>query len=219
MKIQISLLISTLMLVILYVFKVLSNKKMFYDDLTIDQVKENVPVVYAFAIPISLMFCIFTSYRDFIIKYVNADVFDILLVIGGYVITIFLLTKQVGANGYAENISDMSGSVFFISVIISSVTYLVLCFLSGLLLFVKYQFIDEGNNNEALELLIKITVTIVEIILWTLVTDLIIEKIFIFNVSGKIVYLATLLLISEMIIPSINTFISQKIYGKFKKQD
>ena len=219
MTIKASLIITGIILIVLYVFKILTDSKFLYDDLKDCERTRRMIVVYALAIPLSFVFAVVASYRNCIIKYLHSDVFDFLLIAGAIVITVFLLVKQVDENGYAESLDDMSGSIFFVSSVIPPIPCLVLYLMGWGVLFFKYWVIDGGDNNDILGLLIKITVNGFEVVLWTLVTSLIIEEIFIFNFWEKLIYFAALLLISETVLPIANTHINQRLYCRFKKTD
>lgn len=219
MTIQTSLIITGITLIVLYGFKILTDSKSLYDDLSDNEKARRMFVAYALAIPLSFGFSVVASYRNCIIKYLNSEIFDFLLITGAFAMTVFLLLKQVGENGYAESLDDMSGSIFFVSSIIPAIPCLIWYLIGwGVLLF-KYRVIDKGDNNDVLSLLIKITVNGLEIILWSLVTSLIIEEVFTFNFWEKLVYYAALLLFSETVLPIVNTCINKQLYCKFKKSD
>ena len=219
MTIKASLIITGIILIGLYVFKILTDSKFLYDDLKDCEKTRRIVVVYALAIPLSFVFGVVASYRNCIIKYLNSDVFDFLLIAGAIAISVFLLVKQVGETGYAESLDDMSGSIFFVSSVIPAIPYLILYLMGWGVLFFKYRVIDEGDNNNVLSLLIKITVNGLEIVLWSLVTNLIIEEVFTFVFWEKLIYYAALLLFSETVLPIVNTYINRRLYCKFKKSD
>lgn len=206
-------------LLILYLFKFLSDSKFLYDNLSEQEKDKRKFVVYAFAIPLSFAFCVVESYRNCIIKYLEPVAFDFILVVGAFAITVFLLVTQVGEDRYAESLDDVSGSIFFVSSVIPVKPCLVLYLIGWGALYFKYRVIDEGDNNEVLRLLIKITVNGGEIVLWYLVTCIIIEELFIFNFWEKLICYAALLFISESFLPIVNTCINQRLYSKFKKTD
>lgn len=208
MNIIYALCTTLIILSVLYLFKISSEEREYSTQIT-----------YFYAIPLSYVFGLIISFQDVIIKYINLSIFNILIGVAAFCISIFLLLKQTENTGYAEAIDDMSGSLFFIFSILPSKIYLMIYVLVFVVILVKYQFIDESDNDDILNVLISIAVSGLSIVLWTIIIELLIDKIFVFNIAEKIIYVALLLLISEIVVPIINSFISQKVYNKMSKHN
>ena len=210
--------ISITFLALLYSVKLLSDFKRFYDDPACSSFSEKLQdskSAYLIAVPLSYMYCLAGAYDEWIENLFCADLIFLFLICLGVVILAILISIQNRANnGVANNLSDMSGAIFFISNVTESSIYLVVYAIAFVITWLFYIVKCEKEDNYILR---KVIVLGVETIL--IVPSFFSDKMFAFRFVDNMLYYSILMFLSETLIPPISNKITTILYDRYKTDE
>ncbi len=211
--------ISIIFLISLYIAKILIDYKRYYDDPACANLYEKLQdskATYSIAIPLSYIYCLAGAYEEWIESLFCADFLNLILICVGVLIPFVLISIQnKGNNGVANNFSDMSGAIFFISAVTKSSIYFLLYISVFAVVLLFYIAKCEKEDNYVLCKLIAIGVDAV-LIIPSIFLDKIVTCLFAMGFLDNMLYYSMLMFVSEIFIPPISNWITTMLFDKYK---
>ena len=215
-------LISISFLLLLYIVKILLDFKRFNDDPDCYNLHEKLrdsKSAYLVAIPLSYIYCLIGAYDEWIEKIFCAELIHSYLLCLGLVIPAILISIQNKENnGTANNFSDMSGAVFFISAVTEATIYFMIYALVFVIMLLIYIVKYEKEDNDMLHKIMAIGVETV-LLLFSVFSDKLVSVLFSFRFVDNMLYYSILMLLSELIIPPISNRITSLLYNRYKLEE
>lgn len=206
-------------LVLLYIAKILIDFKRFFDDpdcFNLYEKLQDSKATYSIAIPLSYIYCLAGAYEEWIENLFCADFLNLLLICVGVVIPFVLISVQnKGNNSAANNLSDMSGAIFFVSAVTKSSIYFLLYTSIFTIVLLFFILKCEKEDNYVLCKLIAIGVDTV-LIIPSIFCDKIVTCLFAMEFLDNMLYYSILMFVSEIFIPPISNWIATMLFDKFK---